>query len=79
MTEQNLETLTVNDVPVTNLSPAGQKIFGKVVALKKECEDLEAQFNKKQLVIKELADMIIEEVNEYKLNQQTTSDPSSNS
>lgn len=57
MTELNKDEITVNGVPVKDLSAAGQKIFDKLVALKKEVDDLTALFHLKQAGSMELEEM----------------------
>lgn len=65
MTEEiNKEEATINGVPVKDLSDAGQRLFDKLITLKKESDELAAGYQSKQAALKELSDMILEEVQE---------------
>jgi hypothetical protein len=57
MTELNKDEITVNGIPVKDLSAAGQKIFDKLVSLKKETDDLAALFQLKHAGSMELEEM----------------------
>lgn len=65
----SLDEITVNGVPVSQLSQASQKLFHKIVDLKKECDELSKRFDQKQAAMKELGDLVAEEVEEYKTQQ----------
>jgi len=58
------EEMTVNGVPVTSLSEAGQRLFKKIMALKEEADGLVKQHESKQAALKELTEMVLEEIKE---------------
>lgn len=61
-----LEDTTVNGIPVKELSESGQRLFQKLIRLKQESDDLEKKFGSKQSALKELGDLLVEEVEEIK-------------
>ena len=71
MTEQAAEKptwdqMTINGVPATQLSEAGQQIFQKVLALKEETDQLSRQFDQKQAALRELSDLVLAEIQTLK-------------
>lgn len=66
MTQINKEEATINGVAVSSLSAGGQQLFDKVIALKKEADDLAAQHGQKEAALKEISDMLLIEVNSIK-------------
>lgn len=76
MTEEiSKETATINGVPVCDLSDASQKLFDKLLVLKKESDELANAYQSKQAALKELSDMILEEVQELQAKAETTEAP----
>lgn len=74
-----LDEVTVNGIPVSKLSEASQKLFYKIVDLKKECDELSKRFDQKQAAMKELGDLVAEEVELYKAKQVSSGEASSTS
>jgi flagellar biosynthesis/type III secretory pathway chaperone len=64
--QPSLEETTVNGLPVSDLSDSGQRLFQRLIKLKQECDDLEQKFSIKRAALKELGDMIVEEVEEIR-------------
>lgn len=62
MSQVPFEEMSVNGVPVTSLSESGQRIFKKIMALKEESDNLAKQYDSKQAALKELTDMVLEEL-----------------
>lgn len=65
------DQMTINGVPATSLSEAGQQIFQKVLVLKEETDQLSRQFDQKQAALRELSDLIVAEVEALKVAEET--------
>ena len=63
MTEINKDEATINGVPVKDLSAASQALFDKLIVLKKESDKAAEVYQAKQAALKELSEIILEEVN----------------
>jgi len=66
------DQMTINGIPATSLSEAGQQIFQKVLVLKEESDQLSRQFDQKQAALRELSDLILAEVASLKKVEEET-------
>ena len=66
----NKDDITINGIPLKQLSEVSQKLFDKLVVLKKESDELQAKLQQKESAVKEISDMILEEVNQMKAAEQ---------
>ena len=73
--DTSLDEITVNGIQVSKLSTAGQKLFYKIVDLKKECDELSKRFDQKQAAMRELGDLLAEEVEQIKADEEQTTTP----
>jgi len=60
----SLEETTVNGILVKDLSEASQKLFQRLVKINAEANEHARLYELKKTVIKEISDIILEEVNE---------------
>ena len=79
--EVSLDGVTVNGVPVSDLSESGQAIFRRLYTQQKEAneisqkvEELTKEYHGKQAVIKELSEIVGAEVNAIKENAESDSE-----
>jgi len=71
----NKNEITVNGIPLIQLSEVSQKFFDRLVNLKKEIEELQTKTQQKEAAVKEISDMILEEINQIKTNSAQQSVP----
>ena len=64
------EDMVINGVPARDLSESGQRLFKKILTMKQESDELQALFAQKQSAMKELSDMLLEEVKELKEDEE---------
>ena len=74
--ETPLEEMAVNGIRVGDLPMSTQKIFARVVAMKREVDELKAKLDQKEAGLRELADMVVLDVSSYKaaIEVSTTTD-----
>jgi len=66
---QGSQEPTVNGVAVRDLSVYAQKLFDKVLTLRQEEANLQTQLVQKRGALEELANMLAQEVEDFKASQ----------
>ena len=64
--ETPLEEMAVNGIRVGDLPASTQKIFARVIVMKKEVDELKAKLEQKEAGLRELADLVVADVNDHK-------------
>lgn len=72
MSQLPLKEMTVNGLPVSSLSEAGQKIFQKIMELRQEADALAKQKEDKEATMKGLTEILVSEITAIQAAQATS-------
>jgi hypothetical protein len=58
ITFEDIKTMTINNIPVTELTDLGKQVFVKIYKLQLECKQLQAIVEKKTAAVDELVEIL---------------------